>query len=309
MISLEPGPHGGDAWRLAQALGVGVGEVLDLSASLNPVAPPIAPLIAPHLDQLARYPSDDRATAALAEAIGVDRARVVLTNGGAEAIAVLATHAPVGWVDEPDFSLYARHLSRLDRHGPQWGSDPHNPTGRLARADERWAVRDEAFYPLATGRWSRGDPEAVVLGSLTKVFACPGLRLGYLIAPDPDLAATLAAHRPRWSVNALACAVVPDLLAAADLARWSTRIGELRRALVELLAEHGYAASPSAANYLWVPEATGLRDRLLPAGVLVRDGASFAAPAAVRIAVPDDAGLERLALALAHPSAHPRSRP
>ncbi len=45
-------------------------------------------------------------------------------------------------------------------------------------------VWDEAFYPLATGTWTRGDEDAVVVGSLTKVFACPGLRLGYVLADD-----------------------------------------------------------------------------------------------------------------------------
>ncbi|MEM9034903.1 MAG: aminotransferase class I/II-fold pyridoxal phosphate-dependent enzyme [Actinomycetota bacterium] len=295
MISLAPGPHGGDAWRLAEALGVEIGDVLDLSASLNPVAPSIGPFVARHLDQLDQYPADGHATAALAEVLSVESSRLVLTNGGAEAIALLAAHAPVGWVEEPDFSLYRRHLTTLDPGGPQWRSDPHNPTGRLADPEERWDVRDEAFYPLATGRWTRGDEASTVLGSLTKVFACPGLRLGYLIAPDDRTAAAIAERRPRWSVNGLACAVLPDLLAAADLPGWCASIGVLRAELVDVLERHGYVAEPSAANYVWVPRAPGLRDRLLPAGVLVRDGAGFGAPEAVRIAVPDAAGLDRLA--------------
>ena len=44
--------------------------------------------------------------------------------------------------------------------------------------------------------------------------------------------------------------------------------------------------------------APGLRDRLAPHGVVVRDCGSFGWPDVVRIAVPDDRGLERLADAL-----------
>jgi histidinol-phosphate/aromatic aminotransferase/cobyric acid decarboxylase-like protein len=41
-----------------------------------------------------------------------------------------------------------------------------------------------------------------------------------------------------------------------------------------------------------------LRERLAPAGVVVRDCASFGMPGVTRIAVPDDRGLARLEEAL-----------
>lgn len=297
-MNLVPaGPHGGDGWRLAELLGVPVGDVLDLSASLNPVAPPLAPLVARHLDEIGRYPTDHRATSALAEAMGVDPRRLVLTNGGAEAIALVAQLMPVGWVDRPDFSLYGRHLDRIERGAPIWRSDPHNPTGRLAPPDEVVDVRDEAFYPLATGQWTRGD-DVVVVGSLTKVLACPGLRIGYVLAPDDRLADAVRRIRPEWSVNGIAAAALPELLASCDLPAWSTAIAGLRDELAAVLERHGYRPEPGAANYLWIPEADGLRDRLLPAGILIRSGAGFGSPRAVRIAVPDADALARLTDAL-----------
>ena len=188
-----PGAHGGDAARLAAALGVAPGDVLDLSASLNPCAPDVAALVAAHASAVSRYPDADGATSALADAMHLDPKRVVLTNGGSEAIAMVAAEHPIGRVDEPDFSLYARHLTTIDADGPRWRSNPHNPTGRLAASDEHAAVWDEAFYPLATGTWTRGDPDALVVGSLTKLFACPGLRAGYVIAPDVPSADRLRA--------------------------------------------------------------------------------------------------------------------
>lgn len=298
MISLSaPGPHGGDVDRIATALGRPVSDLLDLSASLNPVAPDVRPLLRDALDEVDRYPDDRKATAALAEVIGVDPSRLVLTNGGAEAIALVARHRPVGWADECDFSLYRRHLDHLDPTGPRWQSDPHNPTGRLAAPDDVADVRDEAFYLLATGAWTRGD-DVTALGSLTKAWAIPGVRIGYVLARDDAEAHAIRALRPRWSVNGLACAALPAVLDTADPIAWRDGIAALRRELVDLLARHGLHAGPSDAPYVWVPEARGVRDRLLPHGVIVRHGGSFGHPDAVRIAVPDADGLQRLDHAL-----------
>lgn len=293
-----PGPHGGDGAAVAARLGLAPDALLDLSASLNPVAPDPRPVVARHLDAVLRYPDDREATAVLAEALDVDVERVVLTNGGAEAIALVAQLHPRGWADEQDFSLYRRHLRDVDPAGPRWMSDPNNPTGRLAGAEERASVRDEAFYPLATGTWTRGDQDTIALGSLTKVFACPGLRLGFVLAPDDATAARVRDLRPRWSVAGPALAALPDLLASADLPGWAQQIAVLRDELRRVLAGHGFAADPGTANYLWIPAAGDLRAQLLDHGILVRDGASFGAPGAVRIAVPPATGIEQLADAL-----------
>jgi histidinol-phosphate/aromatic aminotransferase/cobyric acid decarboxylase-like protein len=286
---------------VAAALGLDPAEVLDLSASLNPLAPDPAPLVARHAAAARRYPDPTPARAALAAAVGVDPDRVVLTNGGAEAIALVAAETGPGWVEEPEFSLYRRHLPAVRRGAPVWRSDPHNPTGRLAGPDAVAAVWDEAFYPLATGRWTSGraDAGAAVIGSLTKVFACPGLRLGFVVTPDPSLAARLSARQPQWAVNGVAAAVLPAMLATADLGAWRDGVARLRDELVSVLTAHGLAPLPSRANYVLVPGAGGLRDALAPFGVVVRDCASFGLPDHVRVAVPDGRGIARVERALA----------
>lgn len=297
-MMLPPGPHGGDGARLAELLGWPVGDVLDLSASLNPAADDPLPVLADHLGAVVRYPDERRATVAAADALDADPDRVVLTNGGAEAIALVAALHPRGWARPDDFALYRRHLHHLDPDGPRWMSDPHNPTGRLAGSSERAFVRDEAFYVLATGRWSRHDTDTVVVGSFTKAFACPGLRVGYVMCPAADMARRVEALRPRWSVNAIATAALPDMLTTARPDHWRSEVRSLRDALVALLARHGLATEPSSANFVWLPDAPGLRDALMPHGILVRSGTGFGYPDAVRIAVPDRAGLDRLQVAL-----------
>jgi histidinol-phosphate/aromatic aminotransferase/cobyric acid decarboxylase-like protein len=284
-VIVPVGAHGGDGARLADALGIDPGAVLDLSASLNPVAPDAAEVVGKHLDALGRYPDPAAATEALVCALGVDPARVLLTNGGAEAISLVAAEIGGTVGSEPEFSLHPRSV-----HGPVWRSNPNNPTGRLVEgAADVW---DEAFYQLATGAWTAGRP-GIVVGSLTKLFACPGLRVGYVLADDIG---RFRRRQPQWSVNGLVCAALPDLLATADLPAWSRDVARLRASLVALLAP--FDPQPSDANYVLCLRAPGLRVRLAPHGVLVRDCTSFGLPDAVRVAVPHEAGLARLEEAL-----------
>ena len=285
----SPGPHGGDGLAVARALGLDPSDVVDLSLSLNPFAPDAARLAAQRVDAVGRYPDGRDATAALADAMQVDADRLVLTNGGSEAISLVAAALGGTVAAEPEFSLHPRGAG-----GPRWRSNPNNPSGRLADPADRADVWDEAFFPLAAGAWTRGDADAVVVGSLTKVFACPGLRLGYVVADD---AARLTAAQPAWPIGGIGLAVLPDLLAAADLTGWRARIATRRLELADVLKEHGLVAEAADAPWVLV-DAPGLRDRLAPHGVVVRDCASFGLPGTVRIAVPDDRGLTRLQEAL-----------
>lgn len=298
--------HGGRVHRAAATLRCRPADLLDLSASLNPVAPSVIGFARDVLSDIAHYPDHDAAADRMATAIGIDPDRLVLTNGAAEAIALVAGLHPVGDVVDPEFSLYRRHLASVVVGAPRWRSDPVNPTGELAGPDERAAVWDESFYPLATGRWSRGDVvdddgrTSWRIGSLTKLWACPGLRLGYVIAPDASAAAAIRAAQPEWSVNAVAVGIVAPMLERTDLPAWQAAVAGLRDDLVELLTVHGWAISAGAANWVLVHDVhPDTIDGLFRRRVLVRDCADFGLPGTVRVAVPDDQGRRRLAAALA----------
>lgn len=282
------GRHGGDGPGVARALGLEPGSILDLSQSLNPFAPNVTSMVARNLPALSAYPEPSVATRLLAETIGVDPARVLLTNGGSEAIELVAAEIGGRVRSEPEFGLHPR-----GEDGPVWRSDPHSPSGRLASSAESADVWDEAFYPLAAGTWTASRP-GVVVGSLTKVFACPGLRLGYLIADDAE---RFARRQPEWSVGSLALAVLPEMLESCDLMAWSRSIAAARLELVEMLVGHRFFVDASDGPWVLV-EGPRLRERLAPQGVMVRDCASFGLSGVVRIAVPDDDGLVRLERAL-----------
>jgi histidinol-phosphate/aromatic aminotransferase/cobyric acid decarboxylase-like protein len=293
------GAHGGDGAVVAASLGIDPDAVLDLSQSLNPVAPDPVPVVARHLGAIRRYPDPRPAHRSLAATMGIDPDRLLLTNGGAEAISLVAAELG-GRVVEPEFALHPRGS------GAVWRSNPHNPSGLLAAAADIADVWDEAFFPLATGRWTRGDAAAAV-GSLTKLLACPGLRLGYVLA-DPDLVDRCRRRQPAWSVNSLALAVLPELLDAVDLSAWSTSVSTLRRQLVDELQRHGLGTRPSDAPWVLV-ERGDLRNILAPYGIVVRDCSSFGMPEVSRVAVPSADGLGRLSSVLDRADLDPLTPP
>jgi histidinol-phosphate/aromatic aminotransferase/cobyric acid decarboxylase-like protein len=304
---------------VARALGCQPADLLDLSATLNPFAPAVAELAQAHLDSLSRYPDVEAATEALAEVMGHPAELTVITNGGAEAIALLARYLKRGEVAEPEFSLYRRHLPSLVPGSGRWASNPNNPLGGLLAENETALVLDEAFYPVTTGDWTRGDARSgrYVVGSLTKLFACPGLRIGYSLLPDLESADAIRADQPAWAVGSLAIAVLEKLLLQADIAGWAAKWADLRREMARLLRHYdlevlapGGQDGP-AAPWLLVASPDDLRSRLAHQRVLVRDCTSFGLPGIFRLAVPGPDGLARLERALdrASSTSQPRFDP
>ena len=207
-----------------------------------------------------------------------------------------------------------------------WITNPHNPTGQLWSREslvpllERFAlvIVDEAFLPLVPGGeaqsllpWVGRCPGLVVIRSLTKLAAIPGLRLGYALA-DPERLARWAAWRDPWPVNGLAAAAGVALM--ADRA-WDQRVqGWLAREGPWLAAElaqlPGLVPMASAANFLLVRgeragqpcSLNGLRLALEQRHrILVRDCRSFTGlgESWLRLAVLDRRGNRHLLGALA----------
>ncbi|CAN5517796.1 histidinol-phosphate transaminase [soil metagenome] len=305
---LVEGPHGGDGLRVARALGIDPRDLLDLSASLNPTPPPVADIVARHLWLTRHYPDAEAAHERFAHELGVDVARLVLTNGGSEAIALVAAVLRRGTVIEPEFSLYRRHLDHVDgvddaadgTATTRWRSNPNNPLGTTAASDALAAVWDEAYWPMTAGTWTSGDDASWRLGSLTKLWACPGLRLGYAIAPSAAAAGQIRDLQSRWSVNALALAALPDLLDHDDLPSTARRLAARRLDFTTAAQQLGYVTRPGVAPWLLLEGTSGLRDRLAALGIVVRDCTSYGMPGVHRVALPPDGTVDRVLTALDH---------
>ena len=174
--------------------------------------------------------------------------------------------------------------------------NPNNPTGVLLEKErllgfveqvERrggTVVVDEAYmefvedgrrYSLAPmAERSRG---LVVLRSLTKCFAIPGLRVGYGVGPAA-IVRRLREIQPPWALNGPAAFVAARLLAQESLSPSVRRLlGEWRSALTgELERLPWLKVFPSSANFLLCRlldpglSARALAERLAERGILIR---------------------------------------
>jgi len=141
---------------------------------------------------------------------------------------------------------------------------PNNPTGRpfcvqafkqlAARHPESHFIVDEAFADFVPGleRLVAERPANVlVMLSLTKFYAVPGLRLG-LAAASPALAAELRQSLPPWTVNHLAQMAGARMLQDQNYReRTLETVPRLREELRDSLAEiPGLTVFLSEANFL-----------------------------------------------------------
>ena len=167
------------------------------------------------------------------------------------------------------------------------------PPALIAAAARRWPatlfVVDEAYQPMFDGVPALAPTEnMVILRSLTKLFALPGLRLGYMLA-SPRVARAVQAALPPWNVSApaqaagiVAAGLVPTV--APSIRR---QLAELRDTLQAGLARWGSIAEAAGGPFLLyrVRHAERTRDRLLQRGILVRHAASLGLSDHLRIGV------------------------
>lgn len=203
--------------------------------------------------------------------------------------------------EEEGFALPAVRLKRkLQQADALFICNPNNPTGRVekravvqsiiedAAREGKPVVVDEAFMDFVPGGGQctalpllAEHPHLVILYSLTKFFAIPGLRLGVLVG-DAALVRALEKHKDPWSVNTLAqlagTAALGDGAYMEETKQLVTREREFLRRAISLIP--GLNAFPSDANFLLVKieaplTSTRLAEKTAARGVLVRDCSTF----------------------------------
>ena len=298
--------HGGDVWQ-----GGAPGEYLDFSANLNPEGPPqwVRAAMLRGLENARFYPDlrQGAAVAGLSAHLGLPEACILPTAGGIEAIACAAGLSKRHAVAQPTFQEYGAlcgahrdvKRSELADYRPEpgetlWLCNPNNPTGEaLPRGDMSALLEkleavggrlvvDEAFIdycPEHSVRHAVCDhPALIVLGSLTKVLAIPGVRLGYLAA-HPSAMEGLRERLLPWRLNCVADAVAAALPGHGAEFREIRRLNAVRReAFAAALAAIGVKAHPSDANFLLCDFGRDMRpeiERLRERGILVRPCGMF----------------------------------
>jgi len=247
----------------------------------------------------------------IAQVMSVAFGRVVCGNGSTELLfavpAVLGVKRAI--IPVPSYSDYATAALRAGlevkqifypvESGVDWQKieaelhgdellilgQPGNPVGNLFHVDDLHNVAqrhpetifliDEAFADFVDGYASVAQlmlPNVLVLRSMTKFYAMPGIRLGYLIAEE-SIAQRLLDYLPPWSVGSLAQAVGVAVLKDAEYAvRTRQAIAASRDILQKQLEAFGlFRVFPSAANYMLVRiEQKGLDAQML-ADALLKD--------------------------------------
>ncbi|GAA1959451.1 Rv2231c family pyridoxal phosphate-dependent protein CobC [Kitasatospora viridis] len=248
-------------------------NLVDLAVNVRTGTPPqwLRSALADTLGELAAYPEQTTARAAVAARHRRPVEEVLLTSGAAEAFVLLARtlrpqHAVVvhPQFTEPEAALRDAGIPvhrvllraadgfRLTAGAVPEQADlvvignPTNPTSvlhpaavlaELARPG-RTLVVDEAFMDTVPGETeslaSLSDlpGRVVVLRSLTKTWGLAGLRIGYVLGPAP-LIAELGAAQPLWPVSTPA-------LRAAELCSGERALTEAEAAAAELTAHRAH---------------------------------------------------------------------
>lgn len=168
---------------------------------------------------------------------------------------------------------------------------PNNPTGRTidsellrricekCRANDIVFLCDECFIDF-TENAARAEqfinPNVVVLKAFTKIYAMAGLRLGYALFGDGDLAEKVRKNGQFWSVSAPAQTAGE---AAFDEKYYLEETLELvkkeREFLTEKLQNFGFKVYPSEANFILFYTKLPLDEMLLQEKILIRNCANF----------------------------------
>jgi threonine-phosphate decarboxylase len=165
----------------------------------------------------------------------------------------------------PDFAELKR-IVEAHQCGLLILNSPHNPTGRLyAREDLMWLLDvaeaneaaillDEAFIDYAPEsslvKLAPAKSGLVVLRSLTKFYAIPGLRVGYAVCSS-EMAAAIRRQIDEWPVSTLALEAGRAALLEEEYERESRRVNaQAREEFAAALRDIGLSVFPSDANFL-----------------------------------------------------------
>lgn len=248
---------------------------------------------------------------AIAEINSVGPEEVMVTNGATEAIYLLAQTCArcQSAILAPTFREYQdackihghtisfiSSLSTIPKDSQLvWLCNPNNPTGntilkekliKTARSNPgKVFIVDQAYadYTLMETLSAREAVSAgniILLGSMTKRFAIPGLRIGYAIG-NSALLDRVKAWRMPWSVNGLAIKAALFMIEhAADYEIDATGLHAEALRIAKAFTEMGIRVWPTDCNFILceLPDRTAseLKEYLInTVGILIRDASNF----------------------------------
>ena len=196
---------------------------------------------------------------------------------------------------EEKFCLTERILDALDESiSLVFLANPNNPVGNLVEPElileiaekcrqcDITLVLDECFMEL-TGKEQEYSflshleefPNVVVVRAFTKLYAIPGVRLGYLVC-EQTLAEKIRLQLPEWNLSVFAQrAGAAAIKEQGYVARAVSCIQTQRLFLCEELKAAGCNVFESDADYLLFYSEKKLYELFLQRGILIRDCSNF----------------------------------
>ena len=142
-------------------------------------------------------------------------------------------------------------------------------------------VLDECFIEFCGERFSMISeieefPHLILVRAFTKIFAIPGVRLGYLVCKSKSILTKRARQLPEWNLSCFAqeagciCAKQTEFIIKTEIF-----IKKERESMEEELVRKGFKIFPSMANFILIHSEENLYERLLEKGILIRDCSNF----------------------------------
>ncbi|MEE3398721.1 MAG: aminotransferase class I/II-fold pyridoxal phosphate-dependent enzyme [Eubacterium sp.] len=202
--------------------------------------------------------------------------------------------------EENGFKLEEDILSYIDKVDMIYLTNPHNPTGRLierdllekiirASYDKGCAVLlDECFLRLTESgesisfkKYVKDFSNLYIIDAFTKLFALPGVRAGYLVSCEENIA-RVKAQLPEWNLSRaseeLLVAGAEEIQRSSFASESLEMIREERAYLRKELTSLGIYVNESDTNYLLIKtgdERIDLYEKLLDRKILIRSAEDF----------------------------------
>jgi threonine-phosphate decarboxylase len=322
--------HGGNIWKIAKENRLRFEDIIDFSASINPlgISPKAEAAINNAVSILEHYPEPgaEAIIHEMASFHNLSAENILAGNGSSQFIYLIPQVFKPQKVllVEPCFSEYRSSLANscainsficreeddflpdIDKLFAEikngydiiYLGNPANPAGAIinkktildiaakCKKYKTTLIVDEAFIDFVEEDSVKREAvlfnNLIVMRSMTKFFAMPGLRLGYIIAND-EIISEFKDIMPPWSVNTLAILAGIESLGDKDYIRRTREwLASDMPYLMEGLKAVPYIKTyPTKANYMLVKipfndmTATDIRKQLLKEGILIRDCSDF----------------------------------
>jgi len=270
------------------------------------------------LENIVHYPEPDAGKLAvkISNQYNLKTNKVLVTNGATEAFYLIAHlfTAKNSYIVYPSFSEYEdackvyNHTLQyinineinskllLPNNSILWLGNPNNPDGVITSKNiienilkcntTSFFIIDEAYNELCVNSESvvgllDNYSNLIITHSLTKSFAIPGIRLGYILASEEIISGLSEITMP-WSVNSLAIEAGLFLLSRYKefLPNKNNLIEESRYFQKEISSIEGLEIIKSDCNYFLIKlengKASDLKEYLAhKKGLLIRDASNF----------------------------------